>query len=173
MCSVVPRWAKLSAAYTAKLQKLAYWALRWSWFSFFRKIQAHKVNPFVKYFIILSLSLFFLSWIFFTTNLGWRDWHTAFLSPLIFLGFLLVLTEIPTLLGAILLAVSIYSHLNIFISRYQQNFRPTGDPSLLVNEIAAIDWVYQKALQPASLSTLICLQFLITRINIFLVARLV
>ncbi len=112
---------------------------------FFRKIHTHKVNPFVKHFIILSLSLFFLSWIFFTTNLGWRDWHTAFLSPLIFLGFLLALTEIPTLLGAILITVSIYSHLAIFISRYQQNFRPTSDASLLVNETAAIDWVYQKS----------------------------
>jgi len=142
---------------------------------FFRKIHAHKVNPFVKHFIILSLSLFFLTWLFFITNLGWRDWHTAFLSPLIFLTILLTLTEIPTFLGALLLAVSIYSHLSIFINRYQQNFRPTSDPSLLVNEIAAINWVYQKSASAGfssysylpSLAILICLQSLITRINIF------
>ncbi len=112
---------------------------------FFRKLYAHKVNPFAKHFIILSLSLFFLSWTFFITNSGWRDWQTAFLSPLIFLAVLLALTEIPTLLGTALLMVSIYSHLGIFINRYQQNFRPTNNPSLLVNEIAAVDWVYQKS----------------------------
>lgn len=112
---------------------------------FFRKLYSNSANPFVKHFIILSLSLFLLSWLFFVTNLGWREWQTIFLSPLIFLSFLLALTEISTLLGIALFVVSLSSHLSLFTNRYQQNFRSTGDPSLLVNEIAAIDWVYQKS----------------------------
>lgn len=111
---------------------------------FFRKLQANRVNSFIKNYIILSLGLFSLSWLFFITNFGWRDWQTAFLSPVIFLSVLLALTEIPTLLGVILFILSIYSHLFTFTRRYQQNFRPTTDPSLLVNEIAAVDWTYQK-----------------------------
>lgn len=113
---------------------------------FFRKLHSKKTNPFTKYFIIISLSLFVVSWIFFITNLGWRDWQSAFLSPLIFLSILLALTEIPILLGIILVFLSVYSHLNTFVRRYQQNLRPTTDASLLVNEIAAVDWVYQKSL---------------------------
>ena len=102
-------------------------------------------TTFVRYFIILTLLLFATSWLFFITSSGWRDWQTSFLSPLVFLSFLLALTQIPKPIATVLLAMSLYSHVRIFAIRYAQNFLPTDDPSLLVNEISAVDWVYQKA----------------------------
>lgn len=112
---------------------------------FFRKIQSSKVNDFTKHFVALSLILFALSWVFFITNLGWRDWQTTFLSPLIFMSVLLILTEMPTLIFLPLLLISLYSHIVTFTPVYKNNFRASGDQSLLVNEIGAIDWVYAKA----------------------------
>lgn len=112
---------------------------------FFRKLRNQNVRSFTKIFIILSLTLLIISWLFFITNLGWRDWHTAYLSPIILLAFLLAVTEMPTLLGIALVLISLYSHLHTFVIRYQQNLHPTDDPSLLVNEVAAVDWTYQKS----------------------------
>ena len=114
-------------------------------FVFGRRSVAIASTPFVKYFILLTLLLFATSWIFFITSSGWRDWQTSYLSPLIFLSFLLALIQIPKPAAAVLLAISLYSHVAVFATRYAQNFSPTDDPSLLVNEIKAIDWVYQKA----------------------------
>ena len=59
--------------------------------------------------------------------------------------FLLLLPSIPRKFAVVLLFLSIVSHLLYFIPRYQLNFFPSADPSILHNELAAIDWVYKKA----------------------------
>ena len=110
---------------------------------FFNNSKSSPSNSFSKWFVYLSLLLTFVSWAFFISNSGWRDWHTAFLSPLIFISFLLLLSFLPKKLMLLLYLFSLYSHLHIFSIRYFQYLKPADDPSLLINEVKAIDWVYQ------------------------------
>ncbi len=113
---------------------------------FFKKARHDKkVNPFVKYFVSLSLTLVAISWIFFVTNEGWRDWHTIHLAPLIFTSLLLALTVLPKKLAIPIFTLTTISHISFFISRYKDYFYPSDDPSILKNEISAIDWVYQRS----------------------------
>jgi hypothetical protein len=58
---------------------------------------------------------------------------------------LLLLTQIPKKIASVLLLVSFLSHAILFIDRYKQFYAPTNDPSILKNELSAIDWVYQNA----------------------------
>jgi hypothetical protein len=109
---------------------------------FLRRVRLRKTHAFTKYFIFLTLCLFAINWLFFITNFGWRDWQTAFLSPLIFMAALLAFIDMPVVIAAAFITVSLYSHIRIFNFRYQTNLRPTSDPSLLINEMAAIDWTY-------------------------------
>lgn len=115
--------------------------------TFFTRASTTPTNShrFSRNFIFLALTLFVTSWAFFATNFGWRDWQTAFLSPLILVSLLLALTHISRPLAIVIYSLSLISHLFIFVTRYQQNLYPTADPSLLTNEIKAIDWVYQKS----------------------------
>ncbi len=102
-------------------------------------------NKFIKDFVFLTIILLLTCWFFFATNLGWRDWQTSFLSPLIFVSVILALTEVPLTLFVIILSLMVSSHLLIFKDRYGQYLGSTNDPSILANEIKAIDWVYSQA----------------------------
>ena len=104
-----------------------------------------RVNPFTKHFIILSTALLLISWLFFASNLGWRDWHTNFLSPLIFVSLLLALSALPISIFVPLILLTIFSHSRFFLTRYWQSVIPNDDPSILANEIRAIDWTYSQA----------------------------
>lgn len=112
---------------------------------FIKKLSLKSVRPFIKYFVLLSVGLLLTSWFFFATNLGWRDWQTGFLSPLIFVSLILALMELKGYLIVPLMLLTIFSHLNIFMDRYQQYLTPNDDPSLLANEMKAIDWAYTQA----------------------------
>lgn len=111
-----------------------------------RTIRLNKrLNKFSSYFIYLTLLLTLISWVFFVTNLGWRDWHTFYLSPLFLVSFLLTLSCLPKKLATIFLIISLVSHIDIFKNRYLEYLKPIDDPSILRNEIGAVDWVYRKA----------------------------
>lgn len=107
-----------------------------------QKLIQKTVKPFSQYFTFISIGLLLTSWFFFATNLGWRDWHTSFLSPLIFVSVILALMEVKGFLLMPLLVMTTVSHLDTFVSRYHPYLVPNEDPSLLVNEIRAIDWAY-------------------------------
>lgn len=111
-------------------------------FLFIRKLVYKSVKPFTKYFVLLSICFLLTSWFFFATNSGWRDWQTSFLSPLIFVSVILAIVELKGFLLIPLMLLTIISHLNTFQKRYKQYLEPNDDPSLLVNEIKAIDWAY-------------------------------
>lgn len=112
---------------------------------FIRRAGNKKTNIFVRNFIILSLFVLLTSWIFFATNLGWRDWQTSFLSPLIFVALILAILEFHTFMFAPVLIISIFSHLQVFKMRYGEYLKSTPDPSILANEMKAIDWSYSQA----------------------------
>lgn len=113
-------------------------------FLFIKKSVLKSVRPFTQYFILISIGLLLTSWFFFATNLGWRDWQTSFLSPLIFVSIILALTELKMYLLVPLLLLTIISHLQIFGTRYRQYLFPNDDPSILANEMRAIDWAYSQ-----------------------------
>jgi len=104
-----------------------------------------KINSFTKRFVSLSLALLIISWLWFSSNKGWQDWQTVYLSPLIFVSFLLLLHELKKEIALALFLVSLISHLLIMKDRYLEYLHPKADPSLLTNELQAIDWVYQES----------------------------
>lgn len=102
-------------------------------------------NLFVKNFALATIIFIILSWIWFSSSSGWSQWHTVYISPILYITLILMLTQISRNLSIILMIVVIVSQLLFFKQSYFQNLRASGDPSLLVNELAAVDWVYQKA----------------------------
>ena len=104
-----------------------------------------KANVFIKKFYILTLLLTLFTFFWFSSNTGWHPWDTVYLPPLFFIAILLVISRlrkryvIPLYLAIMLLQVP------VFVKNYAYNFRPTDDASLLVNELAAVDWTYQES----------------------------
>ncbi|MBI3577120.1 hypothetical protein HY086_03740 [Candidatus Gottesmanbacteria bacterium] len=105
-----------------------------------------KRHIFIKRFFLLCLGLVVVTWAWFSTNLGWRSWQTVYMSPLLYVAVLLALFDIPKKIGYTVLAISLVSHAILFWGQYDDYvYGPTADASILHNELAAIDWVYQKA----------------------------
>lgn len=104
-----------------------------------------KINPFIKRFTILSLILALLSFIWFASNKGWQTWHTVYISPLLFTSLILLLLDLRSALGYLLFSLILLFQILFFQKTYLYYFKPSSDPSLLINEIAAIDWIYQKS----------------------------
>ncbi len=111
--------------------------------SFFKHLKSKQIHQFTKRFVIISLCIMSISWIFFSTNSGWRDWQTSYLSPIIFISVLLILLNYPSVLSIPILIISFFSHLQSFSTSYLQYLNPSDDPSLLTNELKAIDYVYK------------------------------
>ncbi len=112
-------------------------------FGYFAKERSK--NSFKKYFVFLSLSLFAVSYLWFSANKGWRDWHTIGLPTLLFTSFLLSLSALPKRITVFIFLIVFVSQFRVFSERYIQYAVPGDDPSILTNEIKAVDWIYQKA----------------------------
>lgn len=110
---------------------------------FFR---APQKNKFKRYFITLSLALTLASYFFFSTNRGWRDWHTVFLPTLLFISLILAVLHLRQkkikmlVLGFILLSQGL-----LFGGRYAEYLKPSSDRSILANQLSVLDWVYQNS----------------------------
>lgn len=96
-------------------------------------------------FVLLSFSLFIVSYLFFGASHGWRDWHTVYLPPLLFVSLLLMLFRLPKKIGATLFIIVMAAQLAVFIPRYKQYLYPSNDPGLLASQLKVIDWIYQKS----------------------------
>ena len=93
-------------------------------------------------FIILSLALTALSYVFFSSNLGYRGWHTVYLPPLLFVSFLLMLFRLPRRIGLVLFLAVMAVQIPYFYSQYKSNVAPSDNPSLLYNQERVLDWIY-------------------------------
>lgn len=100
---------------------------------------------FSKRYITLQTLLLALSWIWFTTNSGWNPWHTVYIPPILFIAILLAIWNLPGKLGALVFLIIITAQIISFNKLYKTFFKPSPDPSLLTNELAAVDWVYQES----------------------------
>lgn len=103
-------------------------------------------NQFISNYISLALLLFGLSYVWFSSSKIWQDWHDVYLPPILSVALLLIILKaMPKKMGLVFLGIILVSQTAFFLNRYREYFRPSNDASLLVNEIKAIDWVYQKA----------------------------
>lgn len=97
-------------------------------------------------FVLLTTVLFFVSLVFFGSNRGWWDWHTIYIPTLVFISLFLMLVSIPKWIGLSLLTIVLLSQFNVFKERYFHSY-PGDDPSILANELKAIDWIYYRSRQ--------------------------
>ncbi|MBI4059356.1 hypothetical protein HY404_03910 [Candidatus Microgenomates bacterium] len=100
-------------------------------------------NGFKRNFVMLVLTLLGISYLFFATNKGWRDWHTIYLAPLLFISLILMVTSFSKKLAVVILTIVFLSQLTFFQNRYQGDLQISDNPSLLVNQLKALDWIYE------------------------------
>lgn len=122
--------------------------------SVYLRLRFIKNSQFVTRFLLLSICLLFISWLFFALTTGWRVWQTVYIQPLLFTSLLLVLTSIITSqktakiiknAALSLIFIILASQLLFFQKLYIHFLSPANDPGLLTNQLAAIDWIYQNA----------------------------
>lgn len=118
-----------------------------------KKNQFYEVKLlFIKNYVYLASLLMAISFLWFSLSSGWQIWHTVYIRPILFIAILLMLaniikvsTPLKKLVGLSLLVIILISQILFFANRYWQFARPSNDPSLLTNELAAVDWTYQKS----------------------------
>ncbi len=104
-----------------------------------------KKNNFVKNFIYLSLVLTLTSYLFFSSNHGWRDWHTVYLAPLLFINVLLILSQIPKKFSIPLFLLIMSLQILNFSHNYQEYLNIKDDNGILSNQLKIMDWIYSKS----------------------------
>lgn len=102
-------------------------------------------SKFERDFVVLTLVLIFISWIWFGGNRGWQDWHTVYLPPLIFISLLLMLFSIPKRFGLVILFLVLFFQGKVFAERFFQYSKHIHDPGLLAHELTVVDWIYAKS----------------------------
>lgn len=108
-------------------------------------IKTKNKNRFIRNFSYYSIGLILISYLWFGSNLGWRSWHTVYIRPLFFISLILMALSINKKLGVIVLAIILTTQGLFFFDHYRDNLKITSDQSILANEIAAVDWVYQNS----------------------------
>lgn len=102
-------------------------------------------NKFARSFVVLSLTLFFISYLFFSASRGFRDWHIVYLSPLLFTAFLIMLTGLEKRLGATVFSLVLVSQLALFTNRFLEYRHSGNDYGLLTNQLTVTDYIYNEA----------------------------
>jgi hypothetical protein len=104
-----------------------------------------KANAFTKKFYLLTLLLTLLSFFWFSSNTGWHPWDTVYLPPVFFIATILAISNLRKRYAIPLYVALMLLQVLVFVKNYTYNFRPTDDASLLVNELAAVDWTYKES----------------------------
>ncbi len=86
-----------------------------------------------------------VSYLFFASNKGYRDWHTVYLTPLIFITTLLFVLSLPKKIGLFVLAIIMFFQIKNFYFRYSDYLKPTGNSSLFANELRVVDLIYKNS----------------------------
>jgi hypothetical protein len=104
-------------------------------------IKLRRKNKFIKQFVYLSFLLIFISYLFFGSNHGWREWHTVYIQPFILITSLLICYELKTK-GKTLIILIFFLNIINFRNNYINYLKPSNDRSLLYNQIKVVDWIY-------------------------------
>lgn len=113
--------------------------------SFYYFFRLNKKDKTVNLFVALTFILTLLSYIFFSTNRGWKDWHTVYLPTVLFIAFILMLSQFTKKIAIPILLILFFFQGFYFYQRLTNYMQKSDDPSILYNEISAIDWVYEKS----------------------------
>ncbi len=93
-------------------------------------------------FIHLVLMLFCVSLVFFSTNKGYRDWHSSFLPPIFFSAILLMILDFPKKSRILFFTLIIGANFFYFVQRYKGHLEYSSDSSMLYNQLSVLDWMY-------------------------------
>ena len=103
-------------------------------------------NSFISLYLKLLGILWILSFVFFSFNRGWKDWHTVYLPPLTFIGIVLILLlKSKALIYRLLLVVVFISQFQYFFFRYSNFPGKEGDQGIIANRYRVIDRIYDEA----------------------------
>ncbi len=103
-----------------------------------------RVKKSVVRFIFLTFLLTLVSYFFFASNRGWRDWHTVYLTPLIFISFLMMILSLPRKVGFLILTFVMFFQIKNFGQNYLGYIKTSDDSSLFSNELKIVDWIYNQ-----------------------------
>ncbi len=95
---------------------------------------------------LTSLLIFFTSFIWFSLNNGLRPWHLVYLPTMLFVILIINLLTFSKWIKQIVLGFIILAQVINLSARLKSYLINQDDPGLLKNQIAAIDWIYQKNL---------------------------
>lgn len=99
----------------------------------------------IKLFFNLVSLLFGVSYIWFSWSKGWKDWQTVYLPSLIFVASVAVILRQKKRLLYLLLIPVLLGQITIFVQRYLQYLKPSGDQAILINQEHVFDWIYSHA----------------------------
>lgn len=99
-------------------------------------------NPGIKNIVVIVWSMFLISFLFFTSNKGYRSWHTVFHAPGIYTSILLIILILPKYTRYIFMTIVIAANMLYFGERYTDHLKYSPDSSMLYNEMSVIDWIY-------------------------------
>ncbi|MEK7525987.1 MAG: hypothetical protein AAB546_00745 [Patescibacteria group bacterium] len=107
-------------------------------------IRQKNKNQYAYLFASLTGLIFVVSLAFFSTNKGWRDWHTVYLPTLIFVSTTILLSQLKKQIGIVVFTIIIVCQTAIFIPRYIQYLAPNNNPGVLSSQMKVLDWIYTK-----------------------------
>lgn len=110
--------------------------------SFLLWFRTPRRNLFTGRFFFLTTILFCVSFAWFSLNKGWRDWHTLYLPPLIFISLLLLLFNIKKIIAIPLITIIIFAQSVLFTQRYVFFKNLLNDPGIMANQIKVLNWIY-------------------------------
>lgn len=96
-------------------------------------------------FLLFTTLLWIISLLWFGSNKGWHPWHTVYLPPLFYISILLIICSFPRKIMLFFISIIFISQTLFFVPQYLHYLKPINDPSVLKNELLAIDWVYAKS----------------------------
>ncbi|HEX6977066.1 MAG TPA: hypothetical protein VF185_01740 [Patescibacteria group bacterium] len=94
-------------------------------------------------FFSLTIVITVISYLFFASNKGYREWHTVYLTPLIFISILLFVLSLPKKIGLFILIFIMFFQVKNFYFKYTDYLRPSGNSSLFSNQIKVMDAIYK------------------------------
>jgi hypothetical protein len=101
-----------------------------------------KRKSFETKFVVVTLCLFAFSFLFFSSNKIWREWHTIYLYPLMFVSFFLMLSRLKAKMFIPIVAIVMIAQLLIFKDRYIEYLHTSDDVSILSNQMQVMDWIF-------------------------------
>lgn len=104
-----------------------------------------KETDFAKSFSKLTVLLTFISTIIFSISNYYRSWHSAFLPPILFIAFFLILVHLEKRIYKIMLFIFLAINIFTFWGRYSSYLKISDDSGLYINQVQILDWIYDDA----------------------------